>query len=197
MGWLADERGLEKTRANHTPLTPLSYLRRAAAIWPQHEALVYGATRRSYTELYARVSRLASGLATEGVRPGDVVATLIPNLPAQVEAHFGVPACGAVLNAINTRLDVGTVAYIFEHGGAKVVIVDTAFLPLAEAACAAMTTRPPQIIEAGDPQAAGDPLAAAWSQALLRLSCMDPSSAENDPGAAGCPQEFPGLSWKL
>lgn len=153
MGWLADERGLEKTRANHVPLTPLSYLRRAVAIWPQHEALVYGTTRRSYRAFYDRVSRLASALAKRGVKPGDVVATLIPNLPAQVEAHFGVPACGAVLNAINTRLDVETVAYIFEHGGAKVVIVDTAFLPLAEAACAAMTTRPPQIIEAGDPQA--------------------------------------------
>lgn len=153
MGWLADERGLEKTRANHAPLTPLSNLIRAAQIWPQHEALVYGNTRRSYGQMYARVTRLASALAARGIRPGDVVATLIPNLPAQVEAHFGVPACGAVLNAINTRLEVETVAYIFAHGGAKLVLCDTAFLPLAEAACAAMEGTPPEIIEVPDDQA--------------------------------------------
>ncbi|RRH75503.1 AMP-binding protein [Falsigemmobacter faecalis] len=176
MGWLADERGLEKTRANYAPLTPLSWLRRAAAIWPDHEALVYGPRRQSYRDLYARVSRLASGLAARGVQPGDVVATLIPNLPAQVEAHFGVPACGAVLNAINTRLDVETVAYIFAHGGAKVVIADTAFLPLAEAACAAMTTRPPEIIEAADAHA-GFPLTGRHGDYEDLLASGDPGFA--------------------
>lgn len=153
MGWLADETGLERNAANHVPLTPLSHLIRAADIWPDHEALVYGAHRWTYRQYHARVSRLASGLVARGVRPGDVVATIIPNLPAQVEAHFGVPACGAVLNTINTRLDLDTVAYILDHGGAKVVLVDTAFLGLAEAAVALLDGRRPEIIEVPDPQA--------------------------------------------
>ncbi len=156
MGWLADETGLEKCAANHVPLTPLSSLKRAADIFAGREALVHGATRRTYAEYAARVSRLASGLAGLGVRPGDVVATLLPNLPAHAEAHFGVPACDAILNAINIRLDVDTVAYILEHGGAKAVLVDTAFLPLAEAAIAGRTD-PPTIIEVPDNEAGHDP----------------------------------------
>ncbi|MFN3293313.1 MAG: AMP-binding protein, partial [Gemmobacter sp.] len=153
MGWLADETGLDRTAANFVPLTPLSHLTRAADIWPDHEALVYGPHRRSYRQYRDRVTRLASALAQRGVRPGDVVATIIPNLPAQVEAHFGVPACGAVLNTINTRLDVDTVAYILGHGGARVLLADTAFLPLAEAAVAAMEGPRPEIIEVADPHA--------------------------------------------
>ncbi len=152
MGWLADETGLEKCAANHVPLTPLSSLKRAADIFAAREALVHGATRRTYADYAERVSRLASGLAGLGVRPGDVVATLLPNLPAHAEAHFGVPACGAILNAINIRLDVDTVAYILEHGGAKAVLVDTAFLPLAEAAIEGRTD-PPVIIEVPDNEA--------------------------------------------
>jgi acyl-CoA synthetase (AMP-forming)/AMP-acid ligase II len=152
MGWLADETGLEKCRANHVPLTPLSFLARAADIFATREALAYGATRRSYAEYRDRVSRLASGLAGLGVRPGDVVATILPNVPPHAEAHFGVPACGAVLNAINTRLDVDTVRYILEHGGAKVVLVDSAFLDLAEAAIAGRDN-PPLLIEWPDAEA--------------------------------------------
>jgi fatty-acyl-CoA synthase len=136
MGWLADETGLEKCAANHTPLTPLSFLARAADIFAGREAMVYGATHRSYAEYRDRVSRLASGLVGLGVRPGDVVATILPNVPPHAEAHFGVPACGAILNAINTRLDECTVRYILEHGGAKVALVDSALLDLAEAAVA-------------------------------------------------------------
>jgi fatty-acyl-CoA synthase len=154
MGWLADETGLTRCAANHVALTPLSNLARAREIWPEREALVYGARRWNYAEYHARVSRLASALAARGVRPGDVVATILPNLPAQVEAHFGAPACGAVQNAINTRLDVATVAYILGHGGAKIVLVDTAFLPLAEAAIEQMDTAArPEIIEVADPVA--------------------------------------------
>ncbi|MFN3936317.1 MAG: AMP-binding protein [Gemmobacter sp.] len=153
MGWLADETGLDRCAANFVPLTPLSHLRRAADIWPDHEALVYRARRWTYRAYRDRVTRLASALAGRGIRPGDVVATLIPNLPAHVEAHFGVPACGAILNAINTRLDVDTVAYILDHGGAKVLLVDTAFLSLAEASCAAMQGVPPLLVEVPDDQA--------------------------------------------
>lgn len=156
MGWMADETGLGKTAANYVPLTPLSHLRRASHVFADDVAVVYGAHRKTYAEYYDRCTRLASALSSMGVKPGDVVATLIPNLPAQAEAHFGVPACGAVLNTINTRLDVDTVAYIFGHGGAKVVLADTQFLPLAEDAIARMEGDAPLIIEVPD-AAAGFP----------------------------------------
>jgi len=135
MGWMQDETGLGKC--------------------PQ-TAVVYGDHRVTYAQYHNRCTRLASALAARGVGPGDVVATLIPNLPAQAEAHFGVPACGAVLNTINTRLDVDTVAYIFDHGGAKVVLADTQFLELAEAAIAKQDGPAPTLIEVPD-AAAGYP----------------------------------------
>ncbi len=150
MGWMADETGLDKCAANYVPLSPLSHLRRAAQVFPEHMAVIYHKHRVTYGEYYERCTRLASGLQKLGVQPGDVVATLIPNLPAQVEAHFGVPACGAVLNAINIRLDVGTVAYIFDHGGAKVVLVDSEFVELAEAAIEEMEGPTPKIVEVPD-----------------------------------------------
>ncbi|MWD29436.1 AMP-binding protein [Aquicoccus sp. SCR17] len=151
MGWMADETGLEKRQANYVALTPLSYLHRAAQIYPQREAVVYGTQhRKTYAEYHDRVTRLASALAARGVKPGDVVATILPNIPAQAEAHFAVPACGAVLNAINTRLDAGTVGYIFGHGGAKVALVDTQFLPMALEAKAQMEGDGPEIIEVPD-----------------------------------------------
>ncbi len=153
MGWLTDETGLDKCRANFVPLTPLSHLQRAAHIFPDHEAVVYHDHRVNYRQYHARVSQLASALVGLGVKPGDVVATILPNIPAQAEAHFGVPATGAVLNAINTRLDSDTVAYIFGHGGAKFVLVDTQFLPLAQEAITKMPGTGPAIIEVADPGA--------------------------------------------
>ena len=151
MGWMKDETGLGKTPANYVPLTPLSHLNRAAQIYPERPAVVYGKHRANYQEYHKRVTRLASALAGMGIESGDVVATLLPNIPAQVEAHFGVPACGAVLNTINTRLDVSTVAYILDHGEAKVLLVDSAFIPLAERSIAAMDGPAPKIIEVADP----------------------------------------------
>ncbi len=153
MGWMQDEQGLEKCPANYVPLTPLSHLARAAHVFADRTAVVHGAHRVSYAQYYERCTRLASALAAMGVMPGDVVATLLPNTPAQAEAHFGVPACGAVINTINTRLDVDTVAYIFGHGGAKVVMVDSQFLDLAQAAIARLDGDAPQIIEIGAPAA--------------------------------------------
>ncbi|WP_212525444.1 long-chain-fatty-acid--CoA ligase [Actibacterium sp. MT2.3-13A] len=154
MGWLADETGLEKCAANHVPLTPLSHLRRAADIFPGHEAVIDRARRFTYAQLHERVTRLASALAARGVRPGDVVATLLPNILAQVESSWAVPACGAVLNTINTRLERETVSYILAHGGARVVLVDSALLELAEAAIAAMDEgTAPEIIEVADHEA--------------------------------------------
>ena len=175
MGWLADERGLDKCAANYMPLTPLSYLARAADIFAHRTAVVWKTMRFSYADYGREVSRMASALGRLGVRPGDVVATLLPNIPAQAVAHFGVPAAGAVLNTINTRLDHDTLAYIFGHGQARVVLVDSASLPLAEAAIQRMEGTAPQIVEVVDHgftasgryltydqmQASGDP-AAKW-----------------------------------
>lgn len=156
MGWMKDETGLEKCAANYVPLSPLSHLRRAADVFAGHTAVIYGDHRVTYAQYHARCSRLASALAGMGVESGDVVATLLPNTPAQAEAHFGVPACGAVLNTINTRLDVDTVSYIFEHGGAVVALVDTQFIELAEAAALRVEGDSPRLIEVPD-AAAGFP----------------------------------------
>ncbi|MFW2544541.1 AMP-binding protein [Primorskyibacter sp. 2E107] len=153
MGWMRDETGLERTAANYVPLTPLSFLKRAVGIWPDHLAVVYGPHRKTYAEYAERVSRLASALTGLGIVPGDVVATILPNIPAQAEAHFGVPACGAVLNAINTRLDPDTVAYILDHGEAKVVFCDPQFLPTLAEALERMDGPAPQIIEVADDHA--------------------------------------------
>ncbi|MFW8634147.1 AMP-binding protein [Cribrihabitans pelagius] len=173
MGWMADETGLEKTAANYVPLTPLSHLRRAALVFPDHLAVIYGSHRKTYAEYHGRVSRLASALAARGVAPGDVVATLLPNLPAQAEAHFGVPACGAVLNTINTRLDTGTVAYILDHGGAKVLLADPQYLELAEAAVAEMDGQAPEIIEVADGHA-GWPASGKYTEYETLLAGGDP-----------------------
>ena len=150
MGWMADETGLGKTDANFVALTPLSHLQRAALVFPDRLAMVYGPHRKTYREYHARVGQLASGLRKLGVKSGDVVATLIPNLPPQAEAHFGVPACGAVLNTINTRLEVETVSYIFDHGEAKVVMADPQFLGLATKAIEQMKGPAPILIEVAD-----------------------------------------------
>ncbi|WGV16214.1 AMP-binding protein [Fuscovulum ytuae] len=150
MGWLTDETGLGKCAANYAPLTPLSFLKRAADIHANRLAVVWKSTRLSYAEYAGQVSRLSSALARRGIAPGDVVATLIPNIPPQAVAHFAVPAAGAILNTINTRLDADTVAYIFGHAGAKIVLCDTAFLPLAEESIRRMEGPAPQIIEVVD-----------------------------------------------
>ena len=173
MGWLHDETGLGKNAANYVPLTPLSHLRRASTVFPNHLAVVYGAHRKTYAQYYERASRLASALQKMGVAPGEVVATLMPNIPAQAEAHFGVPACAAVLNTINVRLDVDTVAYIFDHGEAKVVLADTQFLSLTEAACEEMKGDAPKIIEVPD-AAAGFPASGKYQTYEDLLETGDP-----------------------
>ncbi|MCV2882904.1 long-chain-fatty-acid--CoA ligase [Actibacterium sp. XHP0104] len=158
MGWLADETGLDKCAANHVPMTPLSHLRRATDVFPDRIALIDRSRRFTYTQLHERVSRLASALTQLGVKPGDVVATLLPNIAAQVEATWAVPACGAVLSTINTRLEAENVTYIFGHSGAKVVLVDSALLPLVEAAVSRMDAKDvPLIVEAPDHEAGFQP----------------------------------------
>ncbi len=173
MGWLSDETGLDKCTANFVPLTPLSHLRRAAGIYPDYEAVVYGDVRISYQDYYKRISQFASALTNMGLKSGQVVATLMPNVPAHAEAHFSVPATGAVLNTINMRLDPDTVAYIFDHGEAKIVLVDTAFLPLAEEAISLMDGPGPKIIEVADPQA-GFPASGKYPEYEEVLASGDP-----------------------
>ena len=157
MGWLEDETGLHRRSANYVPLTPLSHLNRALAVYPDREALVYGNHRFSYRDYHRRVSRLASALARRGVEPGDVISSILPNIPAQVEAHFGVPACSAVLNTINVRLDKDTINYILGHAAPRFVLVDTQYLPVVEAAIADMGVGGPDIIEVADEEAGFPP----------------------------------------
>ena len=173
MGWMKDETGLDKTAANFVPLTPLSHLRRAAHLFPEAEAVVYKSFRKTYAEYHERCTRLASALAGLGVAPGDVVATLLPNIPAHAEAHFGVPACGAVLNAINTRLEADSISYILSHGEAKVVLVDATLVPVTREAIAKMDGPGPKIVEVADP-VAGIPSSGAHTEYEDLLANGDP-----------------------
>ena len=118
---------MDKREANHVPLTPLSFLTRAADIYPDRTAVIYGNLRYSWAQIYERAVRLASALVKAGVKPGEVVTVMAPNLPAMFEAHFGVAMAGAVLNTLNTRLDISTIAYILDHADTKILISDTAF----------------------------------------------------------------------
>ena len=174
MGWMSDESGLEKNEANYVPLTPLSHLRRASTVFSDRTAVIYGSHRKSYSEYYQRCSQLASALEKIGIKPGEVVATVLPNIPAQAEAHFGVPACGAVLNTINTRLDIGTISYIFEHGEAKVVFADTQFLSAVEAAVKKLSGPRPTLIEVPD-DSAGFPATGKYEtyESFLRNGDVD------------------------
>ena len=121
------ETGLDKGPANFSPLTPLTLIERAASVFPDRCSVIHGERRYSWAQTYARCRRLASALAARGIGVGDTVAIMAPNVPEIYEAHFGVPMIGAVLNALNTRLDAATIAFILEHGEAKVLIADREF----------------------------------------------------------------------
>src|SRR5438309_3479207 len=133
---------LPKTSANYVPLSPLTFLRRSAEVFPDRVAVIHGELRQSWAETYGRCRRLASALSRH-VRPGGVVALMAPNTPAAVEAHFGVPMAGAVLNALNVRLDAETIAFILGHGEAKVVAVDREFAVVIAEALALMAGEKP------------------------------------------------------
>jgi fatty-acyl-CoA synthase len=148
----ADYDALPKRPANYQPLSPLLFLERAAYAYPDRIAVVHGALRRTYREFDERARRLASALARRGIGRGDTVAALLPNIPAMLECHFGVPLAGAVLNALNIRLDAGTIAYILDHGEAKAVIVDKELIPLLREALARAAAKP-FLIEVDDPEA--------------------------------------------
>ena len=121
------EAQLAKDRANYEALTPVSFLRRAAQVVPSHTAIIHGKRRYSYAQFLARSSQLANALAGRGIGPGDCVAIMGANTPEMLEAHNGVPMLGAVLNSLNIRLDANTIAFILDHGEAKVLLTDRAF----------------------------------------------------------------------
>jgi len=121
------EQGLERNSANYTPITPLLFLERSAEIYPNKTAVIHGKLRQTWQQTYERCRRLASALQKRGIGLGDTVAVMLPNTPPMVEAHFGIPMAGAVLNALNTRLDPESIAFMLNHGEAKVVIVDPEF----------------------------------------------------------------------
>src|SRR5947208_8633094 len=118
---------LDRNPANFQPLTPLTFLERAAAVYPDHTAVIHGKLRRSYAGLYARTRQLASALARRGISRGDTVSVMLANTPAMLEAHYGVPMTGGVLNTLNTRLDAAILAFTLDHAGTKVLITDREF----------------------------------------------------------------------
>jgi fatty-acyl-CoA synthase len=150
------DQDLPRNEANFAPLSPLSFIERAADVYPQRLAVVHGDLRRSWSEVYARCRRLASALARYGIRKGDTVAVMLPNTPPMVEAHFGIPMAGAVLNALNTRLDAETIAFMLDHGEAKVVIVDPEFAGVMKRALTLRKGKSPVLaIDVTDPLFAG------------------------------------------
>jgi fatty-acyl-CoA synthase len=145
------EKGLDRVAANYQPLTPLSFLERAARTFPKHTAIIHGKQRTDYASFYARSRRLASALTKLGIRKGDTVAVMLANTPPMLEAHYGVPMLGAVLNALNTRLDATALAFMLEHGGAKVLITDREFSATVKAALARLKKKP-VVIDYDDPE---------------------------------------------
>ena len=149
----AYDQHLDKNAANYVSLSPLSFIQRARDVFPDYAAVVYGPRAYTWRESYDRCVRLASALGRLGVGPGDTVTVIAANTPELFEAHYGVPMCGGVLNAMNTRLDADTMAYILEHGGAKVLITDTQFSPTVKQALEVHGSNDLIIIDIDDDQA--------------------------------------------
>jgi len=146
------EQALERNSANFEPLSPISFLRRAAQVVPEHTAIIHGERRTNYLQFWERSCRLASALAAHGIGPGDCVAIMGANTPEMLEAHNGVPLLGAVLNSLNVRLDSATIAFILDHGEARAVLTDRAFSATMHEALA-LLERPLLVIDIDDPQA--------------------------------------------
>lgn len=152
----AYSQGLEKNAANHVPLTPLTFLDRTADVYPNRTAIVHGGFTQTWSETRERCYRLASALVKRGIEPGDTVSIIAPNTPAMLEAHFGVPLSGAVLNAINCRLDADGVAFILRHGECKLLLVDREFAPLIKKALQSVPN-PPRVVDINDHEAPDGP----------------------------------------
>ncbi|MDP2034966.1 MAG: acyl-CoA synthetase [Polaromonas sp.] len=140
------DQDLHRNAANHAPLSPLSFIARSAEVYPHRLAVVHGGLRRSWAEVFTRCRQLASALQQHGIGKGDTVAVMLPNTPPMVEAHFGIPVLGAVLNALNTRLDAETIAFMLDHGEAKVLIVDPEFAGIVKKALALRQSKTPLLV---------------------------------------------------
>ena len=147
--------GLDKTPANFVALTPLSFLARTAAVYPDHVSTVYEGRVFTWSQTYARCRRFASYLAGRGIGSGDTVAAMLPNIPAMNEVHFAVPMAGAVLNALNIRLDAASIAFQLDHGGAKIILVDPEFSGVIAEALTLMNGAKPFVIDVDDAAFAG------------------------------------------
>jgi fatty-acyl-CoA synthase len=169
---------LDRNEANYATLTPVSFLARTAYTWPDRVAVIHGARRYTWQQTYERARRLASALARRGVTAGDTVAAMLSNTPEMYEAHFGVPMSGGVLNTLNTRLDAEALAFMLDHGEAKVLLTDTEFAPVIEAALA-RAKRKPLVIDIADTEGPGG----------KRLGEMDYEAllAQGDPAFAWQP----------
>ena len=142
---------LDRNPANFQPLTPLGFLERAAAVFPNRTAIIHGPLHRSYAEFYARSRRLGSALAKRGIKRGDTVSVMLANTPAMLECHYGVPMCQAVLNTLNTRLDAPIIAFSLDHADAKVVVIDREFSKVMKDALAQAKVKP-LVIDYDDPE---------------------------------------------
>jgi fatty-acyl-CoA synthase len=149
--------GLDQNAANYTPLSPLSLLERSARVYPAHTAVIHGERKLTWADVYARSRRLASALQRCGISEGDTVAVILPNVPAMVEAHFGVPMTGAVLNTLNTRLDAEAIAFMLDHGEAKVLLTDREFSAVIEKALT-LVKQKPLVIDVDDAPFSGGKL---------------------------------------
>jgi len=171
--------GLDKNEANYVPLTPIGFLVRSASVYPDRLAVSYGERRYSWRATLERCRRLAGALAACGIGRGDTVALMAPNIPEAFEAHFGVPMAGAVLNALNIRLDPETIAFILSHGEAKVLITDSEFSPVIRKALAQLDEKP-VVIDIADAQGpGGERLGEIDYEAFLETG--DPTFAEVTP----------------
>ncbi|ARS47952.1 acyl-CoA synthetase [Ectopseudomonas mendocina] len=166
------ETGLAPLAVNHIALSPLSFIERTAAVYGQYPAVIHGALRRNWQDTYERCRRLASALSRRGIGKGDTVAVMLPNIPAMLEVHFGVPMIGAVLNTLNVRLDAPAIAFMLEHGEAKVLITDREFHTVIRQALSLLAD-PPLVVDVDDPEyGAGAAVSGLDYEALL---------AEGDP----------------
>ena len=143
------ETNLNKKPANYQALTPLSFIERTAATYPNHTAIIHGEIQRNWAETYARCRQLGSALEKHGLKPGETVAAILPNIPAMIEAHFGVSMMGGILNTINIRLDADTIAFILQHGEAKILLTDREFSETVKNAISQLE-RKPYIIDVDD-----------------------------------------------
>ncbi|WP_423933908.1 acyl-CoA synthetase [Comamonas sp. 23] len=178
--------GLEQNGANYTPMTPLGFIARSAEVYPERLAIIHGELRQTWAQTYARCRQLASALQQHGIGKNDTVAVMLPNTPPMVEAHFGVPMAGAVLNTLNTRLDPQTIAFMLEHGEAKALIVDPEYASVVAKALALRQSQAPILLV--------DVEDALYGEASERLGNLS-YEALLAQGDAGFDWQLPGDEW--